>query len=83
MARGIDKIQLVGIAIFGRVIKGHTLRLDGNPALALDIHRIEHLRRHFSFVKPTAVLNKAIGKGGLAVINMGNNREIAYVFNGF
>ena len=49
MAGGIDKIELIGLAIPGLIMERYTLGLDGNATLALEIHRIEHLLRHLSF----------------------------------
>ena len=46
MARGIDQIELIALAILGLVLEGDALRLDGDAALALQIHRIEDLRLH-------------------------------------
>ena len=74
---GIDKVELIDIATPGGVIQGDALRFDGNAALALDIHGIEHLRLHLAIAQTAAVLNKAIGQRRLAVIDMGDDRKIA------
>ncbi len=52
------------------------LRLDGDAALALDIHGIEHLLIHLSGAQATAVLDKTVGQGRLAMIDMGDNGEV-------
>jgi hypothetical protein len=53
------------------------LGLDGDTPFALDIHRIKYLGRHFSVCQPPATLNQSVCESGFAVINMGNDGEIA------
>ena len=38
MARGIDKVELVGLAVLGGIVHGDGTGLDGDAALALDVH---------------------------------------------
>ncbi|GHD12566.1 hypothetical protein GCM10007052_13710 [Halioglobus japonicus] len=79
MARGINEIELVGLAIPGLVIQGDTLCLDRDTALALDIHGIEHLLLHLTIGQTTAGLDKAVSQRRFAVIDMGNDGEISDV----
>ncbi len=51
MSRRIDQIQPVLVAISRVVMQPDALRFDGNPALALQIHGIEHLRCHLTLGK--------------------------------
>ena len=55
----------------------HRVRLDGNAALALEVHVVEDLVLHLLGSEGFGVLEKAIGKGGFAVIDMGDNAEVA------
>jgi hypothetical protein len=55
------------------------LRLDGDAALALDVHRVEHLRFHLAIGEAAAALDDAIGQRALAVVDVGNDREISDV----
>ena len=48
VAGGINKVQLVRLAILRLIVERHALRFDSNAALPLKIHRIEHLISHFS-----------------------------------
>ena len=43
MTRRVHQVQDIVLAVRGLVIQPHGLGLDGDAALALDIHRIEHL----------------------------------------
>ncbi len=73
---GVDEIKLVGIPVFGGVVERDALRLDRDTALSLNIHRIEHLLRHFTLGQAAAMLNKAIGQCRLTVVDMGNDRKV-------
>ena len=75
----INEIQMIGFTVSRLVVKRYRLRLDGDSALLFDIHGIEHLRAHFTGSQTTTDLNEPIGYRGLAMIDMGNDREIAYV----
>jgi hypothetical protein len=58
-------------------VEAHGLRLDGDAALLLDIHIVEHLGAHLTVGQAAGALDQAIGKRGLAMIDMGDDREIA------
>ena len=77
MTGGIDKIQQVGLAILRMVIKCDALCLDGDTALALNIHRVENLRRHLTRSQASTVLDKTVRDGRFAMIDMGDDGEIA------
>ena len=74
---GVDQIEDIFLAIFGRVIDPHRLGLDRDPALALDIHRIEHLRLHIAQGNGVRLLDQAIGERGFTMIDVGDDGEIA------
>ena len=76
VAGRIHQVQLIGVAILGLVIEAHGLRLDGDAALALDVHRIEDLLLHISGGDVAAELDQPVRQGALAVVDVGNNREI-------
>ena len=82
MARRIDQIELIQVAIVGLVIEPDGMRFDGDAALALEIHRIQHLRHHFALGKRAGGLEKAVGKRAFAVVDMRNDGEIPYEFRG-
>jgi hypothetical protein len=46
VAGRVHQVEDVGLAVLGLVFEAHRLRLDGDAALALDVHRIEHLLDH-------------------------------------
>ena len=81
VARRVDQIQYVVIAVARLVFEADGLRLDGNAALALDIHGIEHLLLHFALFQPAGELNQPVGKRRLAVVDMRNDGEVADILD--
>ena len=77
MAGGVDQVELVGLAVLRLIVQPHRLRLDGDAALALDVHRVEHLLLHLPVGQAPGELDQPIRERRLAVINMGDDREIA------
>jgi hypothetical protein len=59
----------------------HRLRLDGDAALALQVHGIEHLLFHFAVGQSTAQLDEAVGQGRLAVVDVSDDGKIADVLH--
>src|SRR5690606_39116980 len=57
------------------------LSLDRDAALALDVHRVEHLGLHLAIGQAAAAMNDAVGKRRFAVVDVGNDGEIAYVLH--
>ena len=79
MARGVDQVQVVGLTVAAAVVGPHRLRLDRDPALALEVHRVEHLRHVLARVDRPGDLEDAVGQGRLAVVDVGDDREVANV----
>jgi hypothetical protein len=48
----VHQVEFIGLPVLGRVIQADGLRLDRDPALALDVHVVEHLRLHLTLGKP-------------------------------
>ena len=84
MARRVHQVEDVILAVLGVVVQPDRLRLDGDAALALDIHGIEHLflARHFAIGQPAGGLDQAVGQRRFAMVDMGDNGEVADVGNG-
>ncbi len=82
MARRVDQVQHVILAVAGVVFEPHGLRLDRDAALALDVHRVEHLLLHLARFQPAGELDDAVGQRRLAVVDMGDDGEVADVGDG-
>ena len=77
MARRIHQVELVGLAVAGLVGQAHGLGLDGDAPLPLDIHGIEDLVAHLPVGDGAAGLDQPVGQGGFAMVDMGDDREVA------
>ena len=82
MAGRVHQVEDVELAVLGAVVEADRLRLDGDAALALDVHRIEHLRAHLALGEGAADLDQTVGEGRLAVVDMGDDGEVADVRRG-
>src|SRR5271157_2886252 len=54
--------------------------LDGDAALALQVHGVQHLLHHFALRKRAGDLQQAVRQRRLAVVDVRNDREIADEF---
>src|SRR5690606_14385302 len=79
VAGGVDEVEVVGLAVARGVRQRHRLRLDGDAALALDRVVVEHLLFHLARGQAAAELDDAVGQGRLAVVDVGDDREVANV----
>ena len=71
MTRGIDQLESVALEDDPNV-----LRLDRDPPLALNIHRVEVLGTHVSGVDRTRDLEDPIRQCRLAVVDVADNRKV-------
>ena len=73
----INQIELIGLAVLRRVHHAHRVSLDGDAALPLQVHGIEHLGLHLARGERASEFQKAVGQSRLPVINMRDDREVA------
>jgi hypothetical protein len=57
-------------------MQADAFRFDGDSALALQIHGIEHLRGHFALGKRPCQLEQTVGQRGFAVVDVRYDAEI-------
>ena len=76
MARRVDQIQDVRLAVVGVILQPDGAGLDGDAALALQLHRVEHLILHLALFDRVAFLQQAVRQRGLAVVDVRNDAEI-------
>ena len=77
MARRVDQVQDIGLAVLRRIGDADRIGLDGDAAFALDIHGVQHLGLHVAFGDGAGQLDQPVGQRGFAVVDMGHDREIA------
>ncbi len=79
VAGGVDEIQLVLLPLVD-IVDGDRARFDGDPAFPFDVEVVEELGLKVPFFDGAAFQQELIGERALAVINVGDNRKIAYLF---
>ena len=77
VSRGVDEVELVGLAVIGVIHHPHGVRLDRDAALALDVHGVQELGLHVPLLHRMGELEDAVRDGRLAVVDVRNNREVA------
>ena len=77
VAGRVDQVEDVLLAVRGGVVQADRMRLDGDAALALEVHRVEDLRLHLTRLQRAGELEEAVGQRRLAVVDVGDDREIA------
>ena len=82
MARGVDQVELVAAAVPGLVGHAHGARLDRDALLALQVHGVQDLGLHLARLNRVRGLQQPVGEGRLAVVNVGNDAEVANVVLG-
>ena len=82
MAWGVREVEFIVSPVFGRVFHRDRVGFDRDAALALEVHGVEELLLRLSFLDSSRGLQQTVGKGRLAVINVGDDAEIARVLDG-
>ena len=82
VARRVDEIERVLLAVARPVEETHGVRLDRDAALALEIHRVEHLIDRLLGVHRAGEREQPVGQRRLAVIDVGDDGEIADAIQG-
>jgi len=77
--RGVDEVELVLLPVTGRVPHPHRVELDRDAALALQVHRVEDLLAHLALLEGAGQLDQAVGQGGLPVVDVRDDAEVADV----
>ena len=78
MAGRVDQVELIGLAVPRLVDHANGVGLDGDAALSLQVHGVEHLGVHLSLGNRAGELKQAVAQRRLAVVDVGNNGEVAY-----
>ena len=81
MTGGVDHVERVGARDAVVALDGpghaHGLGLDGDAALALDVHAVQVLGAHVAGLDDAGGLEHAVGQGGLAVVDVRDDAEVA------
>ena len=77
MARSINQIQLIGLAIF-LIRHRHRTSFDRDPTLTFEIKIVQQLFFHLANRHSSCVFEQSIRQRALAVVDMGDDAEITY-----
>ena len=77
VAGRVHQVEDVVFAVVGPVVQPHGLGLDGDAPLALQVHGIENLLLHLPRGQPSGFLDQAIRQGRFAVVDVGDDGEVA------
>ena len=77
VARRVDQVEVVDAAVARRVGERRRLRLDRDPALALEVHRVQHLGLHLPVGEAAASLDEAVRERRLAVVDVRDDGKVA------
>ena len=75
VTRCVDEVDRVTA-----MLETDALELDRDAPFTLDVHRIEVLRPHLPGIDGAAQLEQTIGEGGLAMIDVSDDAEVAETF---
>ncbi|MBA7715193.1 hypothetical protein ES703_124234 [subsurface metagenome] len=78
VAGGVNEVEGVILAIGVAVDHPDGVGLDGDPPLTLQVHVVQHLGLHLLAGQGVGQLQEAVGQGGLAVVDVGDDAEVAY-----
>jgi len=70
------------LPVAGGVGKGDGVRLDRDPTLPLEVHGVEDLVAELPVFHRPAALDEAVGERRFAVIDVGDDAEVADVVHG-
>ena len=77
MAGGVNQVEYIVDAGIGAVVQPDGLGLDGNAPLPLQVHFVKELVLLVPIGNRSGILKEAVGQGRFAVVDVGNDGEIA------
>ena len=81
MTWGVNQVQVVDLTVLCLVLQRCGLRLDGDAALFLDVHRVQHLGFHLAVGQSATALDQTVCQRGFAMVNVGNDGKISDVIH--
>ena len=73
----VNQVERVGFAVLGGIVHMHRLGLNGDAALAFQLHAVQNLLHHLALLENARRFQNAVSQRRLAMVNMGDNAEIA------
>ncbi len=82
MAGGINEVEHILLTIRRLVVHAGRLELDRDPPFPLQLHVVEELLLHIPIGHRAGVLQQPVGQRRLAMVDVGNDAEVANPFDG-
>jgi hypothetical protein len=80
--RGVDEVEDVLLPVRRGEVHRHRVALDRDALLALEVHRVEQLLLHLALLDGLRMLEQAVGKRRLAVVDVRDDAEVTDVVEG-
>jgi hypothetical protein len=80
VAGRVDQVEEVVLPILRAVDHANGMALDGDAALALEIHGVEYLLAHLLVGERTGVLQQTVGERRLTVVDVRDDAKVANAF---
>ncbi len=77
VAGSVDQVELVGVAVVRLVHHAHGVGLDGDAALALQVHVVQDLRLHLAACHRAGQLQQTVAQRRLSVVDVGDDGEVS------
>lgn len=81
VARGVDEVEFVFPAVPGGVGQADGVALDGDAPLPFQVHGVQDLVAKLALLNHAGPLDETVRQGGLAVVDMGDDAEVAKVWH--
>ncbi|SQD02715.1 Uncharacterised protein [Escherichia coli] len=81
MARGVDKVKLIGFAVRRFVVQRHALRFDGNATLtprSMESRTCASISRSD---RPPQSLDNTVRQRRFTVVNVSYDRKVTYILH--
>ena len=80
VSRGVDQIQLVGVAVSCRVLHADRVGFDRDAAFAFEIHPVQQLLLKITLGYRAGQFEQAVGQRRFSVVDMRDDAEISNQF---
>ena len=77
VARGVDEVEGIGLAVQGIIVDGHRPGLDGDAPLPLQVHVVQELVLHLPFRHRVAQLQQPVSQRGFSVVDVGDDGKVS------
>jgi hypothetical protein len=77
VARRVNQVELIRLAILRLIHHAHGMGFDGDAALALQVHVVENLGLHLALADGAGEFEQAVAQRRLSVVDVGDDGEVS------